>query len=135
VNRSPVRPSHRDVAILVIDDDDDIRDTLSEVLQEIGYTVATASQGAEALELLRHVRPQVILLDLNMPVMSGVQFREVQRGDPVLSKIPTIVMTAVDRMPDRLSDLAAAEILAKPFRLPDLVALIKPYLQDGTGRS
>ena len=125
---SPVPPPHRAVSVLVIDDDDDIRYTLSEVLEDIGYSVATASEGREALQLLREVRPQVILLDLNMPVMSGAEFRLAQRGDPALRGIPTIIMTAVDRMPDRTSDLAAEEVLPKPFRLPDLLALLDLYL-------
>jgi CheY-like chemotaxis protein len=127
LSRSSPKLTQREVSVLVIDDDDDIRDTLSEVLEEVGYSVATAGQGREALALLRQIRPQVILLDLNMPVMGGAEFRRAQRGDPDLAAIPTIIMTAVDRMPDRTSELAA-----KPFRLPDLVALLKQYL-DGTG--
>ncbi|HWM88858.1 MAG TPA: response regulator [Kofleriaceae bacterium] len=123
--------SPRSVAVLVIDDDDDIRATLAEVLQEVGYSVASASHGVEALELLRDVRPSVILLDLNMPVMGGAEFRELQRKDALLSRIPTIVMTAIDRMPDSLEELEA-EILAKPFRLPDLLALLEVYLGPAT---
>jgi CheY-like chemotaxis protein len=124
--------AQRTVSVLVIDDDDDIRDTLSEVLEEIGYSVATAGQGIEALALLREVRPRVILLDLNMPVMGGAEFRRAQRRDPELCAIPTIIMTAIDRMPDRTSELGAEEVLAKPFRLPDLLALLKQYL-NGSG--
>jgi CheY-like chemotaxis protein len=128
----PPPPPRRAVSVLVIDDDDDIRDSLSDVLGEIGYSVATAVHGQHALELLREVRPQVILLDLNMPIMSGIEFRAAQRLDPVLRRIPTIIMTAVDRMPDRVEDLAAEEILPKPFQLPDLLALLGLYL-DRTG--
>jgi CheY-like chemotaxis protein len=130
LNESTLSAVQRAVSILVIDDDDDIRDTLAEVLEEIGYSVATASQGSEALELLQEVTPQVILLDLNMPVMSGAEFRAAQRRDPALREIPTIVMTAVDRMPDRMpgADFAGEEILAKPFRLSDLLALLRLYL-------
>jgi CheY-like chemotaxis protein len=123
-------PPLRAVSVLVIDDDDDIRDTLSEVLEDIGYSVVTASHGLEALALLRQVRPRVILLDLNMPTMSGAEFLLAQRGDPILRAIPTIIMTAVDRMPDRTADLAAEEVLAKPFRLPDLLALLHLYLHS-----
>jgi len=128
VNGSTLSSPRRAVSILVIDDDDDIRDTLAEVLEEIGYSVATASQGSEALDLLHEVNPQVILLDLNMPVMSGAEFRAAQRRDPALRQIPTIVMTAVDRLPDRTADFACEEILAKPFRLSDLLDLLKLYV-------
>lgn len=122
----------RAVSVLVIDDDDDIRESLSDVLGEIGYTVATATDGEDALAQLRLVRPRVILLDLNMPIMSGGEFLAAQRLDPALRRIPTIIMTAVDRMPGRAEDLAAEEILPKPFQLPDLLALLSLYL-DGTG--
>jgi CheY-like chemotaxis protein len=124
------QPPERVVSVLVIDDDDDIRETLSEVLQEVGYSVACASQGAEALELLRELRPRVILLDLNMPIMSGTEFRAAQRLDPVLSRIPTIVMTAIDRRPGPIMDIPAEEVLAKPFRLPALLALLDLYLDE-----
>ena len=123
-------PPERVVSVLVIDDDDDIRETLSEVLQEVGYSVACASQGAEALEILRDVRPRVILLDLNMPIMSGAEFRAAQNSDPDLSRIPTIVMTAIDRRPGPILGIAAEEILAKPFRLPELLALLDLYLES-----
>lgn len=123
-------PPERVVSVLVIDDDDDIRETLSEVLQEVGYSVACASQGAEALEILRDVRPRVILLDLNMPIMSGAEFRAAQNSDPALSSIPTIVMTAIDRRPGPILGIAAEEVLAKPFRLPELLALLDLYLEE-----
>src|SRR5579862_4027549 len=82
------------LSILVVDDDRSIRQTLCEILQDEGYTVSTARNGAEALEILKHRRPRLILLDLNMPVMNGGDFRLVQRFDPVLRRIPTVVLTA-----------------------------------------
>jgi CheY-like chemotaxis protein len=92
-------------SVLVVDDDRDIRDALQEILTGEGYTALAAANGAEALQLLKRFRPQVILLDLNMPVMDGGDFRLVQRLDPLLRQIPIVVLTAVDRMSERTADL------------------------------
>src|SRR4051794_16166586 len=93
------------LSVLVVDDDRPIRDTLREILQDEGYIVSTAGNGAEALEILKHRRPRVILLDLNMPTMNGGEFRLVQRFDPALRRIPTVVFTAADRMSERVAEL------------------------------
>jgi CheY-like chemotaxis protein len=115
------------VSVLVIDDDLDIRETLAEILRDEGYSVVTAIHGAHALELLTSIRPAVILLDLNMPVMNGKQFREAQRRDPSLVRIPTVVMTAVDRIKDLTADLSVEEALPKPIKLPDLLSIMRRY--------
>src|SRR4051794_28574938 len=81
--------------ILVVDDDPDLRDTLGQILEDEGYSVAAASNGREALAYLRErPAPSLILLDLMMPVMDGWQFRSEQRLDSVLAKIPVLVISA-----------------------------------------
>jgi CheY-like chemotaxis protein len=109
--------------ILVVDDDADIREVLSEVLLESGHEVMTATNGLEALQILRKGwAPCMVLLDLMMPVMDGYVFLEQRKIDPALAAIPITVITA-GRQVDvtRLDD---ATLMAKPIRLPTLMSLI-----------
>jgi len=81
--------------VLVVDDDEDVRDTLRDVLTLLGRTTVAAVDGVEALdELNRHVRPCLILLDLVMPRMDGWRFLEVLRKDARLKAIPVVVISA-----------------------------------------
>jgi CheY-like chemotaxis protein len=117
----------RPVAVLVVDDDRDIRDTLQELLQEEGYSVATAENGAVALRRLQHMRPQLILLDLTMPVMDGIRFREHQMNDEALAAIPTIVMTARNDPGKDAGPLLVRACLSKPIDLDELLTLVAHY--------
>src|SRR5262245_20847098 len=88
--------------ILVIDDDDQLRDAVAEALRDNGYTVIEARDGREALVQLRGsvARPSLILLDLMMPNMNGWELAETLRGDPDLRTIPICVLSAMaDRPP------------------------------------
>jgi CheY-like chemotaxis protein len=102
--------------VLVVEDDRDTRDALVELLRLLGYGVIEAQNGRQALELLRsgQEKPCMILLDLMMPVMNGWQFLEEQRGDPSLSSIPVVVLTADASAPRRAAELSVAELLKKP---------------------
>jgi len=89
----PGSPSSR--GLLLIEDDREICDSLSEALREEGFDVSTAANGREALEVLRNgPRPSAILLDLVMPVMDGWDFRQEQLRDPALKDIPVVVVSA-----------------------------------------
>ena len=114
-------------SVLVVDDDDDNREVLREVLGEQGYAVTCARDGAEALALLAGLRPDVILLDLNMPNMSGLEFRAAQVNDPSLRAIPTVVMTAVDRVHERMGEPPPDATLLKPIKLSQLLSILKRY--------
>ncbi len=122
----------REVTVLVVDDDLDIREVLMEILADSGYTSVAAADGREALALLTEVRPHLILLDLNMPIMNGRQFREAQRADPELRLIPTVIMTAVDRLTVQVADLGADGALPKPVRLHELLSLVARYSGSAT---
>lgn len=111
--------------ILVVDDDPDVRDMMDAILTRAGYTVETASNGLEALALLRSIEPALIFLDINMPMMSGVEFREAQRRDRTLIRIPTVVMTGGDVHP--LLDLAVDETMRKPAHKADVLAIALRY--------
>jgi len=113
--------------ILVIDDDDEIRQVLAMVLDEAGFRVVTAANGREALERLRgDPRPDVILLDLMMPEMDGYQFRAEQQRHPALRAIPTLIVIAGTVTP-RVEALGAEAILPKPVSLRRLVDTIRRF--------
>jgi CheY-like chemotaxis protein len=83
-------------SILVVDDDEDICDTLKAVLEEEGYAVAVAWNGAEALALLRETpsKPALVILDILMPVMDGAALYREMKADPALADIPIIISTS-----------------------------------------
>jgi two-component system chemotaxis response regulator CheY len=114
--------------ILVVDDDIDLRESLQELLEMQGYAVSTAEHGRHALELLRggH-RPQLILLDLMMPVMDGAQFLRELRADPELADTTVLLVTA---FADRAAGLPAQQILQKPLRIAKFLALLAEILKS-----
>jgi CheY-like chemotaxis protein len=113
--------------ILLVEDDPALRTALADVLQERGYEVACAEHGADALAKLDHAPPpSVILLDLAMPVMDGWSFRTVQRKDPRLAAIPTVVISAsLANDPRALEGLDPDAALAKPFTLERLIETVR----------
>lgn len=119
-------------AVLVVDDDKDLRTTLAHVLADEGYRLLEAANGKEALEKLRSgERPDVILLDLMMPLMNGAQFRRVQLEDPALASIPVVVMTAAGgRALASIADLAPSQVLEKPVGLDALLQAIDAAIGD-----
>jgi CheY-like chemotaxis protein len=116
-----------DHPILIVDDDTDVRETVEEALEEEGYHVAGASNGKEALHLLKdeRLRPELIILDLMMPEMDGWEFRAEQRKDPDIASIPVIVFTAYGSPADMARKLQAVGFLKKPLRLEELLSAIE----------
>ena len=113
--------------ILVVDDDGDVREALSSVLESEGYDVVTAINGADALAHLRAATttPCVILLDLMMPVMDGFRFRSEQTSDLALSAIPVILLTADGNAQQKAATLGTAGFLKKPVDLDVLLDAVK----------
>lgn len=108
--------------ILVIDDDPDICTSLSAIFTDDGYRVITAKNGQEGLDRARADQPDVILLDVMMPVLDGYGFLDAQRADPSISDIPVIVLSAglmLDRIPKEIPRLP------KPPELLALFALVE----------
>ena len=116
--------------ILVVEDDQDIRETIATVLGEEGYAVVVAANGAEAIEILRRdgaQRPRFILLDLMMPVMNGWELNELLRKDVDLSMIPVVVLSGDATVTDRADDLGAAAVLRKPVSLAKLLEVVRRF--------
>jgi CheY-like chemotaxis protein len=116
--------------VLIVEDDFSIRESLSEMLREEGYTVETAEHGREALERLQAgVKPAIILLDLMMPVMDGWQVLEALAAHPRLSEVPVIVVSAaVGSLPAH-----ARGFLRKPIRFAKLLEAINGHLPGAPG--
>ncbi|HEV7662613.1 MAG TPA: response regulator [Chloroflexota bacterium] len=110
--------------ILVIDDEATIRDLVAEALREADYDVKTAANGAVAWQLLGSWMPDVIVLDLMMPQLSGHGLVELLRGDARLARIPVLVVTATYGAMDEARRLDAQACLTKPFALEDLLAQV-----------
>ena len=111
--------------ILIIEDDADVRESLSEVLLSEGYEIAEAQDGAEGLRAARDQLPDLILLDLMMPIMNGWDFRTAQMADPALAPIPVVVISAT--LPDQVHAIGAVAHLHKPFDLVDLIDTVQRH--------
>jgi CheY-like chemotaxis protein len=112
--------------ILIVEDDDDIREALAQILQLEGYVVREAANGREALDVsTQHPTPSLILLDLMMPVMDGYQFRTEQMKDPNLSKVPVVVISADASVHEKMASFGAASVLPKPISLDRLLRAVE----------
>lgn len=111
---------------MVVDDDDDVRITMTEILEIKGYAAIAAHNGQHALEQLHNgIRPGVILLDLMMPTMNGYEFRAKQLEDPLIADIPIIVFSAGRELDAAARELKAAGVLRKPITLEELTSAIE----------
>jgi two-component system response regulator MprA len=116
--------------ILVVDDDETMRDAMVAVLQSAGYAVIAEGTATKALALLQSgaAKPFLILLDLMMPGMSGVEFRAAQLQDAALEPIPVVFVSAFPNTVDALQSggrLHAAGVLRKPVDADDLLAVVR----------
>ncbi len=108
--------------VLIVEDDRDIREELTSLLEENDYCVLVADHGEHALEVMRAGnRPDAIILDLMMPVMDGWEFREHQKSDPDLARIPVIVTSASETSVD------ANALLRKPIDRDALLRALEQH--------
>jgi two-component system, chemotaxis family, chemotaxis protein CheY len=116
-----------DDCVLVVDDDDGIREALCELLADAGHAAVSVANGQAALDYLRNApkQPCLILLDLMMPIMDGETFRRKQLADPDLRRIPVVVLTAAGR--EAASRVPADGILLKPVTLDETLAAIQRH--------
>lgn len=119
--------------ILIVEDDAALREALSQVLADEGYDLLGARDGLEAVNCLKNGnRPDVILLDLSMPVVNGWEFRMFQKRDPELTNIPVILITAGDYTREEVAWLEPSALLPKPIDLPQLFSVVRRFCaRDG----
>ena len=112
--------------VLIVEDDEDLREMMAQMLTIEGFDTATAANGREALDYLHSSgKPHVILLDLMMPVMDGWEFRRQQKADPELAPVPVIVLSALD--PPRAATVDADAFLKKPLDFDRLLELVRDH--------
>ena len=120
------RTIHRP-SVLIVEDDEDMRTILTQLLEYQGWTTFAAGDGLEGLAMLQQHRPSLILLDLAMPRMDGLQFRAAQRQlpDKRLASVPCVIVSALHDAPSYKSDLNAADVLVKPFDADRLLKAVE----------
>ena len=114
--------------ILIVEDDGNIRELLRLYLTQEGYNIETAQDGAEGLRAFKRIHPDLVLLDLMMPVMDGTQvIKEIRAG----SKTPVIMLTAKAETYDKVTglELGADDYVTKPFEMRELIARVHAVLR------
>lgn len=122
----PPAENRDDAVILVVDDDPAIRDMLCLFLEQEGFLVVTAADGAEGLTCVRRYRPDVVLLDLDMPEVDGAAALRIIRTDPDLTATPVVILTSSDET-DTVLDVLRYEVdgyLTKPTEVSDVVSKV-----------
>lgn len=123
--------------ILIVDDETDIVSTVQYRLKSCKYDVITADNGQEGLEKAAKEKPDLILLDINMPVMNGHEMLERLRGRPDLKSIPVIMLTAYSDRTDvsKAAELGISNYVTKPFDFAELTEKISNALEDSAGNN
>jgi CheY-like chemotaxis protein len=106
--------------VLIVEDDDDVREFMELLVSTSGYETMTARDGAEALAMMRQRRPCMVLLDLQMPRMDGWQFRERQLQDMALANVPVVCVTAFFD-PEQVSRRLGLRCIPKPADFPSVI--------------
>lgn len=117
--------------ILVVDDDIDVAETVARTLQRAGFETVIAYRGAEALQIARDRHPDLIVLDIRMPGMDGIQICRLLRATPDLSRAPILFLSAKSEVGDRLEgfEAGADDYIVKPFDLRELELRVKALLR------
>ena len=114
---------HRDGFILIVEDDAEVREGMSVLLEETGYRIEAVGNGKEALAVMQERVPCVVVLDLMMPVMTGWELHAAMRADERLKRIPICVVSAVASHAPADADC----VLEKPVQVPRLLAALAAY--------
>lgn len=113
--------------ILVVEDDNSIRELLVEFLESEGYAVDSAHNGQEGINLLREKTPDLILVDLMMPVMDGYAFRTEQLKHETWRNIPTVVMSAEANAREKMKKFNVTAFLSKPVELDTILQTVERF--------
>lgn len=115
--------------MLVVEDDLSIRNVITDVLEDRGFRVSTAENGAEALDYLDYLQPDVVVLDLLMPVMHGWAFMESYFDKTGGQTIPLVIVSVNPALPRSFNRFGVREVVAKPFNIDDLVRAVEGALE------
>lgn len=117
--------------IMVVDDDEDFTNLYKAALMAAGFDTTAVNQSTAAIEMAYLIKPDVFLIDLMMPEIDGFQLCRMIRADPVLGRIPIIIVTALTDIDSRMVALGAGanDYLTKPFSIDTLKARINPLLE------
>lgn len=119
----------RHCPILIVEDDADLREMMAQLLTLEGFKAEAVANGQDALEYLsKGDPPDLILLDLMMPVMDGWEFRRRQRQDPLVAGVPVVVLSALDHT--RAADLGETAFLKKPLDFDRLLELVRLHCRE-----
>jgi len=124
-------PRQERALVLVVEDDEVIRAVISEVMEDRGFRVVAAANGAEALGHLDRIVPDVVVLDLLMPVMHGWSFMESYFRKTNGVEIPIVVVSVSPILPRSFDRLGVRTCVAKPFQVDDLVDAVEAALEGG----
>ena len=118
------------VKVLVIEDSPDMRALLCLILKSLGHLPIVASHGKEGVEKAISEKPKLILMDIRMPIMDGLEAARALRAHPETKEIPIIVTTALLRHPDRATclDAGCSDYMVRPFNVLDLQNKIREFL-------
>jgi two-component system, OmpR family, response regulator len=117
--------------ILVVDDDGPILLLMRNLLKEFGFQAVTAATGEEAIRAARRQRPALVLLDKNMPGMSGDEVIRTLRAEPGLDRLPILILSGEPLTRTELTSLGAEGAVQKPFDVPVLIEQIRQYVDKG----
>ena len=127
----PLNRTIRRPGVLIVEDDEDMRAILMQLLEYHGWEAYAAGDGKEGIEALQRHRPSLVLLDLAMPRMNGAEFRTAQQQlpDKRLANVPVVVVSAVHDAPAYKSKLNAADVLVKPFEADRLLQAVESHMR------
>ena len=112
-----------DRRLLLVEDDDDVRASIADVLDLAGYVVVEASNGRHAMRAMREDPPRMVILDLMMPVMSGWEVLEQMRADPSLAVIPVCLLSAQVQ----IEATEPVQVLRKPVSIDELLSVVRSH--------
>jgi len=116
--------------ILLVDDEPDFLSVIRMRLSNEGYNVICAAHGKDALDKIRIRRPDIIISDVMMPVMDGVDFFQEIKSDPETKDIPFVVITVKDKLQESFKAVGIDDFIAKPFEMDELLGKIRKVLRD-----
>ncbi len=127
---APADPNRR-LKVLVVDDEEEVRNSVSEFLESQGYDAVEVADGEEALAKCFTEKPDLLLLDLRLPRVDGYQVCQTLKGNPITSVIPIIIITALNSTSQKIKGIeyGADDYIEKPFDLEELSARIKMVLR------